>query len=123
MPIEDNNNNSNNSNAVGAYCYEIAKKLFPICRSITGNGFRHSLEILKEEFPEINVFEVPSGTQVLTGQYQESGTVQKPISKMKITKGSLILKRTIFMYWDTPPLLIRFCPSQNSSSISIRRKI
>lgn len=26
MPIEDNNNNSNNSNAVGAYCYEIAKK-------------------------------------------------------------------------------------------------
>lgn len=36
MPMEDNNNNnSNNSNAVGAYCYEIAKKLFPICRSIT----------------------------------------------------------------------------------------
>ena len=64
MPIEDNNNNSNNGNAVGAYCYEIAKKLFPICRSITGNGFRHSLEILKEELPEINVFEVPSGTQV-----------------------------------------------------------
>lgn len=64
MPMEDNNNNSNNSNAVGAYCYEIAKKLFPICRSITGNGFRQSLAILKEELPEINVFEVPSGTEV-----------------------------------------------------------
>lgn len=65
MPMEDNNNNnSNNSNVVGAYCYEIAKKLFPICRSITGNGFRQSLAILKEELPEINVFEVPSGTEV-----------------------------------------------------------
>lgn len=65
MPMEDNNNNnSNNSNAVGAYCYEIAKKLFPICRSITGNGFRQSLAILKEDLPEINVFEVPSGTEV-----------------------------------------------------------
>ena len=65
MPMENNNNNnSNNSNAVGAYCYEIAKKLFPICRSITGNGFRQSLAILKEELPEINVFEVPSGTEV-----------------------------------------------------------
>ena len=58
------NNHDINSNAVGAYCYEIAKKLFPICRSITGNGFRQSLAILKEELPEINVFEVPSGTQV-----------------------------------------------------------
>lgn len=55
---------SANSSEVGSYCYEIAKKLFPICRSITGNGFRQSLEILKEELPEINVFEVPSGTHV-----------------------------------------------------------
>lgn len=117
------NNHDINSNAVGAYCYEIAKKLFPICRSITGNGFRQSLAILKEELPEINVFEVPSGTQVFDWTVPREWDVQKPISKMKITKGSLILKRTIFMYWDTPPLLIRFCPSQNSSSISIRRKI
>lgn len=57
-------NNHINSETVGTYCYEIAKKLFPIFRSITGKGFRHSLEILKEELPEINVFEVPSGTQV-----------------------------------------------------------
>ena len=63
MPMKDNNHDIN-SNAVGAYCYEIAKKLFPICRSITGNGFRQSSAILKEELPEINVFEVPSGTQV-----------------------------------------------------------
>lgn len=44
--------------------YELAKKLFPICRSITGNGVRETLKILKGEFSEMNIFEVPSGTKV-----------------------------------------------------------
>lgn len=44
--------------------YELAKKLFPICRSITGDGVRETLKILKEEFSEMNIFEVPSGTKV-----------------------------------------------------------
>ena len=44
--------------------YNLAGKLFPICRSITGNGFRQSLEIIREIIPEITVFEVPSGTEV-----------------------------------------------------------
>ena len=44
--------------------YEMAERLFPICRSITGNGFRQSLEMIREAVPEIKVFEVPSGTQV-----------------------------------------------------------
>lgn len=44
--------------------YELAERLFPICRSITGNGFRESLNILREAVPEITVHEVPTGTQV-----------------------------------------------------------
>ena len=44
--------------------YKLAERLFPICRSITGDGFRQSLHILCEQHPEIQVFEVPSGTQV-----------------------------------------------------------
>lgn len=46
----------------GQYMYNLAKKLFPICRSITGNGFRQSLNIIRDEIPEIQVVEVPSGT-------------------------------------------------------------
>lgn len=38
--------------------------MFPICRSITGNGFRESLEMLRETVPEIQVYEVPTGTAV-----------------------------------------------------------
>ena len=44
--------------------YDLAERLFPICRSITGNGFRQSLEIIREILPEIQVTEVPSGIQV-----------------------------------------------------------
>lgn len=44
--------------------YELAKKLFPICRSITGNGVRQTLSILRDEYPEMKIVEVPSGTKV-----------------------------------------------------------
>ncbi len=48
----------------GQVMYDLAKQLFPICRSITGNGFRESLKILKEIVPDIQTHEVPSGTEV-----------------------------------------------------------
>lgn len=44
--------------------YGIAEELFPICRSITGNGVRRTLEILKKWVPQMEVVEVPSGTKV-----------------------------------------------------------
>ena len=48
----------------GITMFHLAERLFPLCRSITGNGFRKSLEIIREILPEIVVHEVPSGTQV-----------------------------------------------------------
>lgn len=48
----------------GTEMYEFVKRIFPICRSITGNGVRQTLQIMKEYAPEITVNEVPSGTQV-----------------------------------------------------------
>lgn len=48
---------------IGQGMYELLKRLFPVCRSITGNGVRETLEILKEHIP-IRVHEVPTGTKV-----------------------------------------------------------
>ena len=48
----------------GKTMYTLADRMFPICRSITGNGFRESLEMLREAVPEMKVFEVPTGTEV-----------------------------------------------------------
>ena len=39
------------------------EKLFPICRSITGNGNRETLKILNE-ISSINIKEIPSGTKI-----------------------------------------------------------
>ncbi len=48
---------------IGEKIYALAARIFPICRSITGNGVRETLSILAEHIP-IEVHEVPTGTQV-----------------------------------------------------------
>jgi len=47
----------------GQELYSLAKQLYPICRSITGNGVRETLGVLREIIP-IEIHEVPTGTQV-----------------------------------------------------------
>lgn len=45
--------------------YQLAKKkLFPICRSITGNGVKQTLKEIKKKIPELKIFKVKSGTKV-----------------------------------------------------------
>jgi len=45
--------------------HDLAKRLFPIARSITGDGVRETLRILQEHLPQLTVHEVESGTQAL----------------------------------------------------------
>jgi aminopeptidase-like protein len=47
----------------GANAYGLIQELYPICRSITGDGVRQSLRLLQETIP-LELREVPSGTQV-----------------------------------------------------------
>ena len=48
---------------VGGELHKFAGELFPICRSITGNGFRQSLALIGKRIP-LQTWEVPSGTPV-----------------------------------------------------------
>jgi len=48
---------------IGTEMYNLMERLFPICRSITGNGVRETLKIISDYIP-INIKEVPSGTKV-----------------------------------------------------------
>lgn len=47
----------------GKEIYRLIEELYPICRSITGNGVRETLRILNNHIP-LAVHEVPSGTKV-----------------------------------------------------------
>jgi aminopeptidase-like protein len=47
----------------GDEMYSLIERLFPICRSITGNGVRETLKIIQEFIP-IKIHEIPSGTPV-----------------------------------------------------------
>lgn len=48
---------------VGNKIYSLALKLWPINRSLTGDGVRETLSILRDELPELQIIEVPSGTK------------------------------------------------------------
>src|SRR6266545_734139 len=48
---------------VGRSAYELVAELFPICRSITGDGVRRTLDVLGKRLP-LQRHEVPTGTPV-----------------------------------------------------------
>jgi aminopeptidase-like protein len=50
--------------ATGQYMYDLVRELYPICRSITGEGVRASLRCIADRIP-LDIQEVPTGTPVL----------------------------------------------------------
>ena len=46
----------------GERMHKMAQVLWPIARSITGNGVRETLAHIKQEIPELNIESVPTGT-------------------------------------------------------------
>jgi aminopeptidase-like protein len=50
--------------ALGSDMLRFVEELFPICRSITGDGIRQTLELIGKRIP-LDIREVPTGTQVL----------------------------------------------------------
>lgn len=52
---------------IGQSLHQLVERLYPICRSITGNGVRETLKIIQELIP-LEIHEVASGTQVFDWQ-------------------------------------------------------
>jgi len=61
--INCNINQSLDIKNINSQMKELMSTLYPICRSITGNGFRETLNIVKTYIP-LTVHEVPTGTDV-----------------------------------------------------------
>ncbi|MCI5955168.1 MAG: DUF4910 domain-containing protein [Lachnospiraceae bacterium] len=48
--------------SIGQDMYDFAGRLFPIGRSLTGEGVRKTLRMIREQVPELEIKSVPSGT-------------------------------------------------------------
>jgi aminopeptidase-like protein len=59
----------------GADLHQFAEELFPLCRSITGEGLRETLRRLAARIP-ITIHEVPSGTKVLDWEVPDEWTIR-----------------------------------------------
>jgi aminopeptidase-like protein len=54
---------SRQTEAIGRDAYNLMRRLFPLCRSLTGGGVRATFDLLEEEIP-VTRTEIPSGTRV-----------------------------------------------------------
>ncbi len=51
------------TNDIAQNIYQLVTELYPICRSITGNGVRETLKLIQQHIP-LSVHEVPTDTQI-----------------------------------------------------------
>jgi len=64
----------------GQALYALVERLYPICRSITGDGVRHTLKILSEYIP-LTVHEVPTGTPVFDWEVPKEWNIRDAFIK------------------------------------------
>ena len=74
---------------IGDSMYSLCRRLFPICRSITGDGVRETLRIMREVMPDIKVHEVPSGTKTFDWEIPKEWNIRD--AWIKNSKGEKIV--------------------------------
>lgn len=77
-----------NWNSQGNELYRLIERLYPICRSITGNGVRETLTIISEYIP-LTVQEIPSGSKVFDWTIPDEWNIKD--AYIKNSKGERIV--------------------------------
>lgn len=73
----------------GSEMYSWAQDLFPICRSLTGEGVRDTLSYLNKLLPDLDVHEIKSGDNVLDWQVPQEWNIKD--AYIKNEKGEKII--------------------------------
>jgi aminopeptidase-like protein len=66
----------NSKSVEGQAIYNWAKEIFPFPRSLTGEGVRKTLQFFKKILPELQIHEVPTGTQCFDWTVPQEWNVQ-----------------------------------------------
>lgn len=75
--------------SIGNEMYALCDRLFPICRSITGNGVRETLRVLQSICPAMTLHEVLTGTQIFDWTVPKEWNIRD--AWIKNSKGEKIL--------------------------------
>ena len=69
------------------------KKLFPICRSLTGKGVKKTLNIIKNEFPSLKIKKIKSGTKVFDWKIPDEWNIKDAYVKDKYKRKIIDFKK------------------------------
>jgi len=73
---------------IGQELYSLIAELYPICRSITGDGVRETLNRLQKHIP-LTIHEIPSGTQVFDWTVPNEWNIRD--AYVKTSKGARVI--------------------------------
>ena len=69
------------------------KKLFPICRSLTGQGVKKTLNIIKNEFPSLKIKKIKSGLKVFDWKIPYEWNIKDAYVKDKFKRKIIDFKK------------------------------
>lgn len=84
MPVSE----MNKVESIGKEMYSLMEELFPLCRSITGNGVRETLRVIKKHIP-LDIREIKTGTEVFDWTIPKEWNIKD--AYVKNSKGEKII--------------------------------
>ncbi len=75
MKTSDYSSITSQASSIGKEMYDLIKELYPICRSITGNGVRETHKII-ENYISISTYEIPTGMNVFDWTIPKEWNIQ-----------------------------------------------
>ena len=79
--------------SIGKSIYSLIKKLWPLNRSITGDGLRESLSIIKDKIPEMQIKSIKSGTKVYDWVVPEEWSVKSAYILIALKYKNITVKK------------------------------